>query len=318
LTVPIIIPNGKRMKIISDGKLYNLRFPIFTLRRFKKIRNKSLVIGFIGPRGAGKSVNMARIALTDYLLRSRIVWSNMEVSSRIMTPVGLKTVTTQPLDKLELRDMNTLYSDGCLVIDEVNMEVAEARRSQSGINLVMNNIVQQLRKRRLDFLWSAQSEMHVDSRLRWQTDIFIKCTDISKTNGLGELTQIDMYDYSGVILGKTPGTQQESLFYNTVVKNKPWWNIYNTWQLQGINANEEEERDFAVPPDVASKIGKLKIIIENSEKERVSKQEVYQLFKATSRYEKQVIGEYLSLSGIILDNQERNFVISSISELISA
>lgn len=208
------------------------------------LEHESLVIGLIGPRGSGKSLHAARIAILDHLLKGKRVWSNMEVSIKRYQNGVMKTITTDPLSKLRLKDMDLLYSNGALLIDEVNMEVAEARRSQSKTNLVMNNIVQQLRKRRLDFVWTAQSEMHVDSRLRWQTDIFIKCTNVSRRKGPGELSKLDYYDYSGIIKGKSPDTQKEAHLVTLHQINKPWWHVFYSWQLQGQDDEETETTDF--------------------------------------------------------------------------
>lgn len=297
MTVPIIIRKEKGLIIIDKGNIFTLKAPLFSLDKFHKLRNKSLVIGYVGARGAGKSVNAARDVAINHMMRGKKVWSNMDIEFVFREPGKNEVLLqTERFSKLKLKDLDEVYTDGCIYVDEINMEMAEARRAMGNENLTTNYIVQQLRKRRLNFIWSAQSEMHVDSRLRWQTDIFIKCIDKSKPNGPGELTELKCYDYSGVLLGKSPNSQKEAEFAKTTILNKPWWNIYNTWQLQGID--DEEETEENEERKEAAEIARQMFEYMKLEAPRIEPSKLWKMWKIKDHKMKIYIGEQLRELGV--------------------
>jgi hypothetical protein len=146
------------------------------------------------------------------------------------------------LEKIDLVQLDTVFQKGLLVIDEVNMAMADALRSMSNESLMFSNILQQLRKRQLNVIWTAQSEMHVTNRLRFQSDIFIVCQDLSlmdghRNCGRGELSYWKCHDYSGIVVGEGPleGKDKWRPFWEGTVFNKPWWNSFDTHQMQGLD-----------------------------------------------------------------------------------
>jgi hypothetical protein len=214
------------------------------------------VIGFVGPRGSGKSVGAARTVILDYMLRSKTVWSNMEIGfNRIYNGNSIPAVS-RSLDRLSLGELDEVYSKGIIYVDEVNL-MMEARRSMSQGNLMFSYILQQLRKRQLTIIWSAQSEQHCDDRLRFQTDIIISCSDVSITRPnceIGALSIWKAYDFSGIVKGTTHRSTKDMLFYEGVESNKPFWNTYSTWEIQDATTPTKQDKRQAEADRIAAEI----------------------------------------------------------------
>jgi len=238
-----IIKAKNHILICDEGKVMRFNRPWFSIYNYRNLRNRSLVIGFVGPRGSGKSVGAARTVILDYMLKGKTVWSNMEIGFFNHANGSSAAKKSQSLDRLTLGELDEVYNNGIIYVDEVNL-MMEARRSMSQENLMFSYILQQLRKRRLTIIWSAQSEMHCDDRLRFQTDIIISCNDLSITNPkceIGSLSKWKAYDFSGIVKGKTHGNSKDMLFYEGVESNKPFWNSYSTWEIQDVNANTRKD-----------------------------------------------------------------------------
>ena len=62
---------------------------------------------------------------------------------------------------------------------------------------------------------------------------------------MGDLSSWKAYDLTGLVTGKVPQSQQEALFYSSVIWNRPWWGAYNTEQMQGLAKKTE-----VVPDDM--------------------------------------------------------------------
>ena len=229
-----LLPTKNGIYIQDGEKMYCFRRPWFTLSNYRNLRGRSLVIGYVGPRGSGKSVGAARTVILDYMLRNKKVWSNMQIGFNLVNNGNSDSMASIPLDRLSMEELDQIYSDGIIYVDEVNL-MMEARRSMSQGNLMFSYILQQLRKRRLTIIWSAQSEMHCDDRLRFQTDIIISCEDLAITNPrceIGSLSKWKAYDFSGIVKGKSHRNQKDMLFYEGIESNKPFWNTYSTWEIQ--------------------------------------------------------------------------------------
>lgn len=246
--------------LVSDpdhGKLLPVRRPVVSFRgSFKQLRNRSLVIGFVGPRGSGKSVGAARTVLLDYLIRGRDVWSNMEVKAYL--PQYDRIVQTKPLDKLGLLELDQVFSDGAIYIDEINL-LTDSRRSQSNNNMNFSYIVQQIRKRDLDVIYSAQDPMTYDNRLRAQTDLFVSCTDLSLLNpkvGMGQWSHWKVTDFSGMV--QKPDNNNYAVIYAGNEYNRAWWNSYSTFEIQDVGAGEPEEVGFSSESQrIAAEVAKM-------------------------------------------------------------
>lgn len=293
----VLIPNKKGI-IVKDGEeSYLLPHPIFSIKADRHLKNQSIIIGLIGPRGGGKSVGGARLTILDYMLAGYKVWSNMEIGFGFQVNGHIKELRSKSLNKLELGELDTVYSNGLLFVDEVNAYIADARRSMSEESLAFSYILQQIRKRKLNIIWTAQSEAHCDERLRWQTDIYIVCNDVSVVRrgcGIGELSHWKAYDAHGLVTGKL---NKNPVFYEGVIWNKPWWNSFSTWKLQG--ADEIDNKLETTADEIAEKV---------KEKGKISIQYIYGLFGIFDRKVSEVLTVLLRKRGIIKDPQGRNFL----------
>lgn len=242
-----LLPNKKGIYIQDGKKFYHFLRPWFSLSNYRNLRGRSLVVGYVGPRGSGKSVGAARTVILEYMLRGKKVWSNMKIGFNLIANGKSRPIVSQPLDRLTLEELDEVYSNGIIYCDEVNL-MMESRRSMSRENLMLSYVLQELRKRRLTIIWSAQSEMHCDDRLRFQTDIIIACSDLAITNPkceMGKFSKWKAYDFSGIVKGTSHRNTKDMLFYEGIESNKPFWNTYNSWELQDVkSATRQDERQI--------------------------------------------------------------------------
>jgi hypothetical protein len=222
--IDILLKMFHRQRIIRSGYLEEL----------------NLVLGLVGGRGAGKSCGAAGIGIYDFLLCGMPLISNMDIQVRVRYKTVAKIFKSQNLSLVNLvnvKDQSNMYRDCCLVVDEVNLEMGDARRSMANKNLNFSFALQQLRKRKLHIIHTAQSEMHCDERVRFQTSMYISCKDAAYNDGLpqpgslGRKAHWKLYDTSGVVNGEITDDKRMVIkewdFHNT-----PFWNSYNSWEIQ--------------------------------------------------------------------------------------
>jgi hypothetical protein len=167
---------------------------------------------------------------------------------------GVVTYQSEKLDPRRLLRLDPEYNNGIVYTDEVNMEFAEARRSMSNTNLLVDTVAQQIRKYENWWIYTVINEMFVDSRLRDLTDIFIRCQDTALTiDGLEKRKPVGIdfkwtiYPMSGYLHGEegkysvTHKADPPVLFHF-----EPLRGIYNNRQAQavgkikyGINMNDD-------------------------------------------------------------------------------
>ena len=248
-----------------------------------------LKVGIIGMPGSGKSGALGVIALLDDLLDERPVWANLgihapiHISDQLALDVGRECMmrgelhpsiglprgggveyAALPLNIKRLLRFDPEYRNGAVVVDEINVKLAEARRSNSNVNRWFNELDQQLRKLHLALYYSTIHEMWVDNRLRDMTDIFIKCEDPAFTvkghrdkKRPGVDSNWYLYDMHGYKSG-TPYPQSHKIYGPMPLNLKKWWGIWDTEQYQSTGAagysfsmDDEEEEDQAKPEPVA-------------------------------------------------------------------
>lgn len=215
--------------------------PSPTYRYLNWGRNTKLskCIGLIGPRGSGKSESAAGITIMDYLVPGYDVISNMEIKWGMRLGDYIVGYASQELDKAAFLNLN-IKSNRTIVVDEVNIEFSEARRSLTNRNLIFNKIIQLLRKKQLNLIYTVQHEMWIDNRLRWQTDIFIKCQDVCMRPGgfhlpfdFGEQVSWRIYDISGMLGHGAYGETGIPVAEDLKFLGKQWWNTFDTGLIQG-------------------------------------------------------------------------------------
>lgn len=197
-------------------------------------------IGLIGPRGSCKSLSASAMNIIDYMVPGYNVISNMEIAWGLHIG-GLDAIyQSEKLDKAAVTNFD-IEDKTVLMVDEVNLEFSEARRSMTNRALIFNKILQQLRKRKINLIYTVQHEMWIDSRLRWQTDFFIRTKDVCLQPGglylpydFGEWAAWTIFDMSGYLGQGAFADTQRPVIENWRFHGKPWWNSYNTDQIQGI------------------------------------------------------------------------------------
>ena len=151
--------------------------------------NRDWIIGLVGDRGSGKSIGGANIAVRDFAMNGEPLWSNMQIGLGVevqeettrqfgLEP-GLVIYKSEYIDKQSFLALDSRYEGGCLFFDEFNLEYGEARRSSANVNLMTDRAIQQLRKLQCGLIYTVLSEMYVDTRIRENTDLFIRCSDVA-------------------------------------------------------------------------------------------------------------------------------------------
>jgi len=242
-------------KGLSESETIDLMLQMLHVRRITKVKwlkALSLCVALIGSRGSGKSVGATQIAVVDGLLAGRRVVSNMPIAIKVRYKDCEKVFEAEDLDTVMLLNQNEFfenYQDAMIVVDETNMSVADAQRSTSNQALFFGDILQQMRKRQLDFIFTTQSEAFQTNRVRFQTDIYIACRDLAMVAGdgdsfidpdpdqLGRKSLWRLYDMSGLIMGEVLKvndlrTDRVRYYDEKIVWNTPFWNCYSNELMQ--------------------------------------------------------------------------------------
>jgi len=151
--------------------------------------NRDWIIGLVGDRGSGKSLGGGNIAIRDFAMNDEPLWSNMQIGLGIFVPQefavgfglesGLVVYKSDYIDKQAFLALDGRYEGGCLFFDEFNLEYGEARRASANVNLMTDRAIQQLRKLQCGLIYTVLNEMYVDNRIRENTDLFIRCSDVA-------------------------------------------------------------------------------------------------------------------------------------------
>lgn len=155
---------------------------------YQEYLDREYVLGTIGDRGGGKSGSDAAIGIVDFMIRGKPVWSNMKIKCDILvdderareaglSSGGVAHFESLPIVKGELLKLDERYRDGCLVIEEINVQFSNVRRFMSNTNIDFNEVCQQLRKFKASMIYNVIDEMFIDPQLRALTDIFIRTYD---------------------------------------------------------------------------------------------------------------------------------------------
>lgn len=201
------------------------------------------VIGFTGIRGSGKSLSLA-FMIAFCLIQGLTVWSNMRVAFRCcFGPGEWKDLETTPIDWKAVYSLEEGISHGVIAIDEL-VYYMDSRSSMGMRNRLVNAVINQVRKRSLDFYFTVKDMSWLDKRLRvWETDVEIACWDLHRTQGnipKGHHIRWQCYDQSGAWTGRQwvpgmPPTTQKNLQYADKI-----WPIYDTSEI--INFIEAQQR----------------------------------------------------------------------------
>lgn len=235
--------------------------------------DRELVIGTVGDRGGGKSGTDAVLGLVMFMLAGKPVWSNMKIQCDILIDDtmarehglnygGIAHYESFPLEKAALLKLDETYRNGCLVIEEINVQYSNVRRFMTNTNVDFNEVCQQLRKFRTSLIYNVIDEMFIDSQLRALSDIFILTYDTAfdlDSLAVHKQTGVDfkwkVFPMSGYLAG-------EQAKYSITHKSLPpvffrfksWRGVYDSFQHQekGVYSQTTKDRNKALGMDVTA------------------------------------------------------------------
>ena len=183
-----------------------------------------MIIMYQGRRGAGKTLTMVKDAL-KYKKQGWKIYSNIEL--------GFSHEYISETDILKI-DEDSDINNSVLVIDEIQL-LLDSRRSTAGTNLNFSYFVQQIRKRNMILLCTAQFGGTVDLRLRQHTDILAK-PRYNKEFKVCEVSYIDLTAIDEYNIFDKPKTI-------TVTFNcEPLFDNYNTNQIISSSLKKRKQK----------------------------------------------------------------------------
>ena len=216
--------------------------------------NPDWKIGFIGEPGDCKTITATKLTIRDFMLHGVPCFSNMHIKVTVTIsennpflkkwglPGGEVVYETQEFDKYALFRFDERYRGSAIFIDEINLEMAEARRSSSNLNLNTNKVGQELRHLEAALIFTVINEMWVDGRIRELTNVFFRTQDtaldaenLARKKVPGEVARLMMYPMSRKINGQTYYQNQQAYgpYYLYV---KDMWSAYDTLEIQASEA----------------------------------------------------------------------------------
>lgn len=240
-----IFEAAERQRLLNLVPGYELGY---LLRR--KGLKKDVIIACIGERGGGKSGSAAVMSIVDYMACGVRCFSNMHVAADIeisdetaqkygFKHGGVARYRSLPLDLPRLLRFDPMFANSVILIDEINVEVSEARRAMSTTNLFSNRLAQELRHLQSALLMTCLSEMVLDSRLRDTCDAMVRCEEtayfpegIRSEKEIGEDFAWTVYFLNRCFTGET---YQETKIANAkaIFHFKRWRGIYDDKEFQG-------------------------------------------------------------------------------------
>jgi len=286
----------------------------------------SKCIGIIGPRGSCKSIAAAAMSIMDYLVAGWIVISNMEVKWGVRLGDLIAGYQSEELDKMALMKFD-IKDKVAVLIDEVNIEFSESRRSMTNRNLIFNKILQQLRKRQMNMVYTVQHEMWIDNRLRWQTDLFIKTKDVCMKPGgiylpydFGEYASWKMFDMSGIFGQGSYSDTLTPIIDDWWFSAKRWWNTFNTNEIQGLDQDDYAGAsaggiELKRNSDIVKQEGNTSVLFDlfqeahDNEYKFIEAKDLFRTVGATTKAGKDLVGSMIREMGIRYNQHRRAYVV---------
>jgi len=235
-------PNGA---ILS--KMIRLYIPWYCFN-VGHLENISTVLGLIGHRGSCKTASAVYMMIFDYLIRGKPVYSNVEIAVRVRYRDCEKDFHSQPWTGSDMLSIEGDTRGGVVFVDEINLAAAGSAKRMSNANLDWNNELQQLRKKQLNVIWTAQSWKTVDDLTRWQSDWVIETQDCFNDRSYkaicpGDKVKWTVFELSGLSGQFDLAYELEHRFllhYKIGDTRMIWlrpvsWPVYDTYQAQSAD-----------------------------------------------------------------------------------
>lgn len=239
---------------------------------------RDVATAFIGERGGGKDLGGATVCFLDYMVEGEPCWSNskikvtVKISDDDAAPYGLPggqvVYESQQLDKAALLRLENRFHGGVIYISEINMEFAEARRSQTNVNLFFDRAEQQLRKLQSAMIYNVIHEMWIDIRVRGLTDTFIKTFDtalftenLANAKPPGENFQWFIYPQTRKFNGMIFPEDTQSPIGPFNINLKRAWGIIDTYEKQAAG-KFKYGMEFGADSSVSMEIEESKAVLD--------------------------------------------------------
>lgn len=169
---------------------------------------ESWALAYTGFRGAGKTFSLAYIGAKG-LANNQQVFCNFNIEFNLMMPdKTIRHCQSHPLDQDALYRLDESLSNGIVLISEFQY-FADSRRSMTLNNRLIDAIIAQVRKRQLFFAYDVKDMGWIDNRIRYETDVEVRCKDAYYTNwghenGINEKGEVIFWqpqDLSGMWTG---------------------------------------------------------------------------------------------------------------------
>lgn len=184
-----------------------------------------MLMGLVGPEGAGKTGAMTYFALKHIAKKGKV----LTFPGYIVTNGNGKQLS-EPLETEEWVTMSPELRDVLICIDEIQ-NFFNSLKHMTTLNYLFSNLLAQRRHRNLGIIYTVQDWGWLDNRMRWLTHILATCYDLywspwGKDQGLerGELISMVFYDVKGFYTGK-PWTPSPP--FN--LKAKSLWGTWDSW-----------------------------------------------------------------------------------------
>jgi len=202
------------------------------------------MIVFTGPKGATKTCQLVRFALSGLSVWDRPVFSDFPIGGYISG----KYYEVQPLpDDALINYAQALPENSILIVDEMqeffDRQDWASVRSKFGVSMA-----QQIRKLGLTIVGAIQFFNYLNPRIVDQVDVLAKCIDLyftpwGRENGIerGIEGHVDYYDLSGGITGRSARDQHSrhmitgDPFASEEVYTKALWEYFDTTKLTGLD-----------------------------------------------------------------------------------
>tara|TARA_B100000029_G_scaffold97226_2_gene87525 strand:+ start:2492 stop:3541 length:1050 start_codon:yes stop_codon:yes gene_type:complete len=186
-----------------------------------------ICVFFYGRRGQGKTLGMTTVAalMKERYRRAR---RKNQVFSNYWTSFS---DFSHPYLIDQLNEFPEWAHDGILMIDELASAFPSVR-AQSTVNLLFSNLLTQIRKRRMEALFTTQFVSQVSFTVLVQTDIFVLCEQLQS----GRAIKMYLFDYWGQWSGKFwkkrwPPMKEEADWVKTIWNTDRLWGHYNTSEV---------------------------------------------------------------------------------------
>lgn len=184
-----------------------------------------MIVLYQGRRGAGKTLSMVRDGYKFHL-------NGMKVYSNIAVQYPHEYISEDDILKI---DDKSHINNCVLMVDEIQI-LLDSRRSMNDENVNFSRFIQQIRKRNIILLGTAQFSNTVDLRLRQHIDILAK-PQYYKDYQVVKVTYIDI-----TVIDEFDIYDDKPYSVTIVFDATPIYKLYNTLDIVRVRREKKEKK----------------------------------------------------------------------------